>query len=82
MEIKAHRVRNNSERTMWRSPLTCDGDTAEAQPPLDIQHIFDRMLRGQHDRIGDKAVFVTLYGSDHGCLRLWGLIVMDDTNSA
>ena len=48
---------------------TSDRNSTESQAGLHVQHILDVMVRGKDDGIGNKAVFVALYGTDHSSLR-------------
>ena len=67
---------------MRNSRLTGDGNSTETQAGLHIQHILNVMVRGKDDRIGNKAVFMTLHGTDHGSLRRRWLIVVYNADAA
>ena len=60
---------------------TCKGNTAESEPLLDIQDIFHQMRRGEYHWICNEPVLVTFHCLNHGSLRRWALVVMNDTNA-
>lgn len=61
---------------------TGDRDARETLSSLYIKDVFDSMMRSQHNWRGDKAVLVTLDGSNHCRLGRNRLVVVNDSDSS
>jgi hypothetical protein len=63
------------------STHTRDRNAAEPELLLDIQNVFNSVVRRQNDRLRDEAIFVTLDTANHLRLCFRSLVVMDHTNT-
>lgn len=61
---------------------TCNRNATEPQAFLDLEYVGHVVVRREYHGVRDEAVLVSLDGSDHRCLRLCRLVVMNDTNTA
>lgn len=65
-----------------RTRLTSDRNPTESEPILNIEDIFDYMLRRKDDRVRNESVFVSLDSAYHSGLRFGCLIMVNNTNSS